>query len=251
MNDENRLYDTLARLRFFVSLPHECGYLADEEAMTLFVDPALRLDMATYGVLARAGFRRSGEHVYRPHCGRCRACIPVRIPVADFRPDRSQRRCLARNADVSLTIRPGVFEEDHFRLYRRYMQARHPGGSMDDDDPAIYRRLIGSAWSETLLYEFRIGPRLLGVAIVDRLPDGLSAVYTFFEPAESRRSPGTLAVLKQIEQARAEGLRHVYLGFWNPRSEKMAYKNRYRPLEYYDGQTWRETPPRDGVAESG
>ncbi len=243
MNDENRLYDTLARLRFFTSLPHECGYLENEEAVTLFVDPALRLDMATYGVLARAGFRRSGEHVYRPHCGHCRACIPVRVPVEAFRPDRSQRRCLARNADVSLQIRAGTFEADHFRLYRRYMQARHPGGSMDDDDPTIYRRLIGAAWSDTRLFEFRIDSRLLAVAIVDRMPDSLSAVYTFFDTDEARRSPGTLAILAQIEQARQEGLRHVYLGFWNPRSAKMAYKNRFRPLEYFDGRRWRDEAP--------
>ena len=238
MNDENHQFQTLTRLRFFVSLPHECGYLPEEEATSLFVDPSLHLDMAVYGELARAGFRRSGEHVYRPHCVRCRACIPARIPVADFRPDRSQRRCRKRNADVTLTIRDAGFEPEHFRLYRTYMQARHPGGSMDDDDPAAYRRLIGASWSDTCLFESRLGDRLLAVAIVDRLPDGLSAVYTFFDPAEAARSPGTLAILQQVEQTRAEGLDYVYLGFWNPRSGKMAYKSRFRPLECFTGSEW-------------
>lgn len=243
MNDENRLHHLLHQLRFFSTPPHECGYLADEEATTLFVDPLAPMDMTRYGILSELGFRRSGAHVYRPHCRLCRACVPVRLPVARFRPDRSQRRCLSRNRDLELTIRPARFDAEHFALYRRYMQARHPGGGMDNDDPQAYTRLIQADWADTLLYSFHQASRLLAVAVVDQGPNFLSAVYTFYEPEAGRRSPGVYAVLQQIAQARDSGRDWLYLGFWNPLTAKMRYKERYRPLEYFNGSRWQSEPP--------
>ena len=243
MNDENRLYTTLHSLRFYASLPHACSYLEDREATTLFVDPDAEVDMEAYRVLSQVGFRRSGTHIYRPHCGTCRACVPVRLPVARFRPNRSQRRCRERNRDLSLHIRPAEFDEVHFRLYRRYMEARHAGGSMDSPDPAAYKRVMTAGWSDTLLYEFRKDQQLLAVAVVDQCQDSLSAVYTYFEPDQSRRSLGVYAVLTQVEQARQSGRNWVYLGYWNRESPKMAYKDRYQPLEYFDGLVWRDSPP--------
>jgi len=182
MNDENHLYRALHALRFYSSFPHPCSYLPDREAVTLFVDPEARMSMATYQILSQVGFRRSGEHIYRPHCGSCHACVPVRIPVATFVPNRIQRRCQLRNEDLELVIRPAEFNESHFRLYRDYMQARHPGGSMDSNDPDAYRRVMSACWSNTDLYEYRYGSDILAVSVVDQCDDSLSAVYTFYEP---------------------------------------------------------------------
>ncbi len=192
MNDENHLYRALHSLRFYSSLPHPCSYLPRREAVTLFVDPEAQMTMETYQILSQVGFRRSGEHIYRPHCSRCHACVPVRLPVADFVPNRSQRRCQRRNQDLALNIRPAEFDEAHFRLYRRYMETRHAGGSMDNNDPDAYRRVMSASWSDTLLYEYRRGADILAVAVVDQCDDCLSAVYTFYEPSEARRSLGFL-----------------------------------------------------------
>ena len=243
MNDENHLYRALHALRFYSSFPHPCSYLPDREAVTLFVDPEARMNMATYQILSQVGFRRSGEHIYRPHCGSCHACVPVRIPVAAFVPNRCQRRCQLRNEDLELVIRPAEFNESHFRLYRDYMQARHPGGSMDSSDPDAYRRVMRANWSDTVLFEFRKGKKIVAVAVVDQCNDSLSAVYTFYEPEQSRRSLGVYAILSQIQQARDSGRDWVYLGYWNPEAPKMAYKTHYQPLEYFDGLIWRKKPP--------
>lgn len=243
MNDENHLYRALHALRFYSSLPHPCSYLPNREAVTLFVDPEAKMDMTTYQILSQVGFRRSGEHIYRPHCSHCHACVPVRIPVARFMPNRSQRRCQLRNEDLELNIRSAEFDETHFQLYRRYMQARHPGGSMDSNDPDAYRRVMSSCWSNTVLYEYRHDSTILAVAVVDQCDDSLSAVYTFYEPKEARRSLGVFAILSQIEQAQRGGRDWVYLGYWNVDSPKMAYKSQYQPLEYFDGLTWRNKPP--------
>jgi len=243
MNDENHLYRALHALRFYSSLPHPCSYLPHRNAVTLFVDPEAKMSMTTYQILSQVGFRRSGEHIYRPHCGSCHACVPVRVPVPAFMPNRSQRRCLLRNADLKLVIRPAEFDAAHFELYRIYMQIRHPGGSMDTNDPDAYRRVMKASWSDTLLFEYRKEQEILAVAVVDQCSDSLSAVYTFYDPRENRRSLGVYAILSQIQQARDSGREWVYLGYWNPLSAKMAYKTQYQPLEYFDGLIWRSTPP--------
>lgn len=243
MNDENHLYRALHSLRFYSSFPHPCSYLPDREAVTLFVDPEAKIDMATYQVLSQVGFRRSGEHIYRPHCDSCHACVPVRVPVSKFVPSRSQRRCQQRNKDLELNIRAAEYDEAHFQLYRRYMRTRHSGGSMDSNDPDAYRRVMSACWSNTDLYEYRYGNDILAVSVVDQCDDSLSAVYTFYEPKQARRSLGVFAILSQIEQARRSGRDWVYLGFWNSESPKMAYKTQYQPLEYFDGLIWRNKPP--------
>ena len=243
MNDENRLYRALHALRFYSSLPHPCSYLPDHEAVTLFVDPEAKMSMSTYQILSQVGFRRSGEHVYRPHCGSCRLCVPVRVSVKTFVPNRSQRRCQQRNEDIKLAMRPAEFNAAHFRLYRRYMQARHPGGSMDSNDPQAYHRVISATWSNTVLYEFSLEEKILAVAVVDQCNDSLSAVYSYYDPEEYRRSLGVFAILSQIQQAHDTGREWVYLGYWNPKSPKMDYKTRYQPLEYFDGLAWRNKTP--------
>lgn len=236
---DNNSFLALQDLKFYVTPSHPCSYLPGREAVTLFADPLVPVDNHQYTLLSELGFRRSGEHVYRPHCPACRACIPVRVPAANFQPDRSQRRNWRRNADLEVHGAPAEYREEHFELYRRYLSTRHAGGEMDDGDPASYRQFISASWSDTWLYEFRHQGRLLAVAAVDHLENALSAVYTFFDPeASRRRALGVFAVLWQIEHARRRGLRWVYLGYWIEQCRKMAYKDRYRPAECFIGHDW-------------
>jgi arginyl-tRNA--protein-N-Asp/Glu arginylyltransferase len=238
MNDETNRFQQLHDLRFLLTPEHECGYLPDHEAVTLFVDPQCDLNPARYNLLAEIGFRRSGEHLYRPHCAHCKACIPVRIPVSRFTPSRNQKRVLTRNKNISVSWRESRFTDEHFALYRRYMQMRHAGSSMDDDNPTYYRRLLATDWCDTRLAEFRQGPRLLAVAITDWMESGLSAVYTFFDPDAHARSLGTYAIMQQIHRAKLNELPYVYLGYWIKQCSKMAYKDKFRPFEYFDGHRW-------------
>ncbi len=229
-------------VKLYLTPPHPCPYLPGLDSVNLLADPARPLDPWHYGRLVLRGFRRSGNWVYRPRCPHCDACVPVRVPVQRFRPDRSQRRCLRRNADLAVHIALPQRTDEYFDLYRRYLQARHPGGGMDRPTPAQFEEFLIADWCETRFVEFRHQGRLLAVAVVDLLPDGLSAVYTFYEPAETRRGLGTLAVLWQIGEARRRRQRHVYLGYWIEQSPKMRYKIRFQPLEgYRDGQ-WLPLP---------
>lgn len=238
MNDETNRYHRLHDLRFLLTPEHECGYLPDREAVTLFVDPQCELSQGTYSLLAELGFRRSGDHLYRPHCPACKACVSVRIPVKHFLPSRNQKRVLQRNQDIQVSWHGPEYREEHFALYRRYMQSRHAGSSMDDDDPGHYQRLFQTRWGESRLAEFRCGSELVAVAITDFLLNGLSAVYTFFDPGAQARSLGSFAILQQIETARSHQLPYVYLGYWIQECEKMAYKDKFRPFEYFDGHRW-------------
>lgn len=233
-------------MAFYATPPHPCSYLEEREAVTLFADPKAQMTTELYTALAELGFRRSGDHVYRPRCPDCQACLPVRVDVAHFRPDRSQRRTQNKNHDLSVHIRPAEFDEEHYALYRRYISSRHADGSMDQDDPEMYIRFLASAWSETHFVEFRQQQRLLAVAVIDLLEDGLSAVYTFFEPDDEKRSLGTLAVLWQIEEARRRKIEWVYLGYLIEESPKMAYKARYRPLEAFEHGEWTRYSPKSG-----
>lgn len=226
-------------IRVFQTLEHPCGYYADRNARNLVIDPLARGLPQVYGTALERGFRRSGGHVYRPHCQHCRACIASRVPVAEFVPDRSQRRCLKRNADVELrTVEPRRSEEN-FALYQRYLAARHPDGGMDDPAEEDFERFLACAWSPTKFFELRLAGGLVGVAVTDVVPQGLSAVYTFYAPDHAARGLGTLAILRQVEWARAKGIPYVYLGYWIARHPKMDYKARFHPLErLVDGQ-WR------------
>lgn len=222
----------------FLSMPHPCSYLPGRTATSMFLDPRQPLDSRQYAAFMRLGFRRSGDLVYRPHCRDCNACIPVRIPVDRFRANRGQRRIWKRNQDLSVITRPPQFSQEHFDLYQRYQAMRHPGGGMDDPDPQKYINFLGSRHIDTVFYEMRWREKLLGLAVTDILPDGLSAVYTFFDPEETRRSLGVYAVLWQVEQAAAHQLPWLYLGYWIKECPKMSYKANYRPLEVFLNGHW-------------
>ncbi len=237
----------MTSVRLLLGTEHACGYLPARSARSAFIDPEFPLSAARYGTLLDLGFRRSGAYVYRPACASCRDCLAARIPVAEFKPDRSQRRCLKRNADLKLKCEAALTEE-HYALYRRYLFARHAGGGMNPEDYKAFRSFLECPWGDTQFWSLRGDGRLLAVAVVDVVPQGLSAVYTFYEPDERRRGLGTCAVLQQIEAAREMGKPYVYLGYWVPRSAKMDYKRRYRPLEILMRDQWRHLDPlADGV----
>ncbi|WP_132999130.1 arginyltransferase [Luteimonas arsenica] len=236
-----------APLRLFHTAGHPCGYWPERTARDLVLDPGDPRLAEFYERALSRGFRRSGDLVYRPHCHGCRACVPVRIPVDAFTPDRSQRRCLVRNADVQTRILPAGEDSERFELYRRYLVHRHPGGGMDDHGKAEFAQFLVGSWSQGRFLELRADGRLLAVAVTDLVDDALSAVYTFYDPDQAPRGLGTLAILQQIDWARRSGRRHLYLGYWIQGHMKMDYKRRFQPLEHFDGQAWRPLP-RDGAA---
>ena len=237
-------------LRLFHTGEHPCGYWPERLARDLVLDPRDPRLPHWYPLSLGWGFRRSGDIVYRPHCHGCRACVAVRIPVDRFAPDRSQRRCLARNADVELRVLPAQRTDEQLALYRRYLAARHAGGGMDGHGAAEFEQFLIGRWSEGRFLELRQrvehgrGP-LLAVAVTDVIDTALSAVYTFYDPDHAARGLGTLAVLKQLEWARREGRRHLYLGYWIDGHGKMDYKRRFRPLEAFDGRHWRDLDDGD------
>jgi arginine-tRNA-protein transferase len=227
-------------VRLFQTLPHPCGYFAERTAQNLVIDPAAPYLPRMYAQALAHGYRRAGGHVYHPQCPQCRACMPARIPVARFQPDRGQRRNLKRNAELTLNIVPAHYSHEYFTLYRRYLDARHPDGGMDNPGPQDFTRFLYTAWSPTSFLELRNADnKLLAVAVTDITPMGLSAVYTFYDPDHEARGLGTHAILRQIELARAYGLAHVYLGYWIERHPKMDYKARFRPLELLFSDGWK------------
>lgn len=234
------------RLQFYLTASYPCSYLADQQARSQVAAPSGLVDTVAYSELMRLGFRRSGVHVYRPHCDHCRACTPTRVVIDGFQPNRAQRRCLARNADLQVQLKPLVYDEAHYRLYRRYQAARHAGGGMDHDDREQYRSFLLQSQVDSALVEYRLDGEVVMVALVDRLLDGLSAVYTFFEPDLEKRGLGVFGVLEEIRLARELGLPYLYLGYWIADCRKMAYKRAYHPLEMLLAGNWQAVEEEHG-----
>ncbi len=225
-------------IKFFTTSSHACSYLEEKQAITLFADPESEMTPAIYSELSDLGFRRSGNYVYRPQCRECRACISVRVPVAMFMPKRSQKRCWKANEDVQVRLLPPEWNEEHYALYALYISERHHQGDMYPPTPRQYREFLTSDWSSTVFVEFRAGDRLLALAVTDSLNDGLSAVYTFYDPRETWRSLGTFAILWQIAECRRRGLPYLFLGYWVRHAERMRYKTQFRPLELLIEGEW-------------
>jgi arginyl-tRNA--protein-N-Asp/Glu arginylyltransferase len=219
----------------YQTAPHPCPYIDSQTAVNLILDPHYPVDGPLYGRLLENGFRRNGGLYYRPFCNACRACISVRLDLDRFTPNRAQRRTAARNDDLVAGLVPAAFSDEHFQLYLEYQSVRHTGDSMDDPDPDKYQRFLVESDMDTWFMELRRrgDGALKAVAIVDFVDNGLSAIYTFFDPHEPRRSLGTQAILSQIDIGHGAGLSWLYLGYWIADSAKMAYKSRFRPLQCF------------------
>lgn len=227
----------LRTLVFFATPPHDCSYLPDREATTMFVDPRAHIDKKLYSQLTALGFRRSGSHYYRPHCENCNACIPVRLKVNDFKLDRNQRRVLEKNRDLACELVPASFSERYYQLYAHYIEQRHADGDMYPPSREQFTSFLVEGATDSWFLEIRLEEELIGLAAVDMLDDGLSAIYTVFDPAHESRSLGTFAILWQIEAAKSWELPHLYLGYWIRECRKMNYKTRFTPIEALrDGQ---------------
>ncbi|MEM7019773.1 MAG: arginyltransferase [Pseudomonadota bacterium] len=233
---------TTSQINLYATPPHECSYLPSRQATTVFLDPHFPKDSRLYGLLSRQGFRRSGEHLYRPHCRECQACISVRVRVNEFEPTRSHRRTWKKNSDLVVKPTAPRYRPEHFRMYAQYISQRHRGGGMDNPTPDSFMQFLTSHWADTTFLEFRKDEQLIAVAVVDRLDNGLSAIYTFYDPSQQHRGLGTYAILWEINEAKKLGLEYLYLGYWIEECDKMNYKNNYKPVEYYVGGEWRDTP---------
>ena len=229
---------SLRDLKVYTTYPHSCSYLREQEATTLFVDPRQNMDKSLYSKLSVLGFRRSGNHVYRPHCSQCNACIPARIPVKQFNPSRGQRRVWQRNRDLIVVATADILDDEAFELYQRYICERHSDGDMYPPDREQYQAFLNSVWDCTRYYRFYDRGELIAIAVVDELEDGLSAIYTFFEPSAEKRSLGGYAIQWQAAKAAEMGLEYLYLGYWIRDCRKMAYKSEYRLLEIYMNSRW-------------
>jgi arginine-tRNA-protein transferase len=234
-------------LQFYATSPYPCSYLPGRDARSQVATPTHLIDAEVYSALVRRGFRRSGAFTYRPHCLNCKACIPVRLPVAELQYSRAQRRAIRNHAELTVRQRPLAFFAEHYALYSRYQNARHAGGGMDEDGHEQYAHFLLQSNVDTRLIEFSEGDTVRMVSIIDVLEDGLSSVYTFYDPDVPGASFGTYNILWQARQCSTLELPYLYLGYWIADSRKMAYKSRFSPIEGLIDGHWQtlELPDRD------
>lgn len=234
----NEVVTELESLEFFQTRPHQCSYLETEVASTAFINPRQRINKTLYSQLSELGFRRSGRHVYKPVCAFCSACIPIRIPVSRFVPKRQQKRVWKRNQDLTVTLTKSIDSDEHYDLYECYIQRRHADGDMFPPSRDQFTEFLTSEWGSTRFFEFRHRKRLIATSIADIMDNGISAIYTYYDPNESRRSLGTWVILYLIELTRRQSLPSLYLGYWIESSAKMRYKSAFRPMEIRHGKNW-------------
>ncbi|MDO9365480.1 MAG: arginyltransferase [Methylotenera sp.] len=232
--------NSLNKLQFYVTTSYDCGYLPNKLAQSLIATPQHLVNAEVYSGLIRQGFRRSGKFAYRPHCENCQACVPVRVILQDFAPNRSQKRAFKQHQYLTTTILPVAFYEEHYALYAAYQRVRHSDDKLTKqiDDVEQYQSFLCQSNVESVLVEFRENNQLKMVSVIDIVSDGISAVYTFYDTTETKASYGTYNVLWQIEWAKSFNLPYLYLGYWIKDSQKMAYKQNYKPLEWLIDGKW-------------
>ncbi len=225
-------------MRFFKTSPHDCSYLSDRQASTVFLDPAVEVPLELYEKLNLIGFRRSGGHFYRPDCAECRKCQSLRVLAREFQPRRRHRRLLRKTAHWRWQVAPVHYEERYWLLYARYIEERHYGGDMYPPNQEDFYRFLLQQTQYGFLLEAWDGSTLVMVSVVDQFTTGLSAVYTFFSPDYHRCSPGTLGILRQIDICQELGLPYLYLGYWIDCVPNMNYKADFQPAEVYRNEHW-------------
>ncbi len=228
----------LQSLKFFLTETEPCSYLPKKKASLLVVDPTEKISASVYSQLSQSGFRRSGETIYRPQCKSCDQCIPIRIPVENFKPKRRHRRIFSRNSQVSVSKIDPFFSVEHFSLYSKYINNRHHSYDMVPSSIAQYRDFLVKGKQETSFYEYREDDVLLAVSVTDSLNDGISAIYNFYDPTLSSRALGIFMILSLIRETSRQNKRFLYIGYWIKECKKMSYKNQFKPLEKLVNRKW-------------
>ncbi len=229
----------LQKIQFYVTAPYSCGYLSNKLAQSLIATPQHLVDGHQYSALIQQGFRRSGKFVYRPHCENCNACIPVRLPVADFQASRSQKRAFKNHQTLNASVSSLAFDEAHFDLYKSYQLARHEGNEKEETVEQ-YRNFLVQSNVNSLSISFTLNGVLKIVSVVDLVEDGVSAVYTFYDCTDTKASYGTYSIMWLIDWCKHLKLPYLYLGYWIKNSKKMAYKENFIPQEALIDCEWQK-----------
>jgi leucyl-tRNA---protein transferase len=237
---------SLQKLQFYVTTPYQCGYLPNQLAQSLIASPQYLVNTQIYSGLIQQGFRRSGKFAYRPHCEHCRACTPVRLVLDRFNASRSQQRAYKQHQDLSVRILPLGYQENHYALYAQYQCIRHAEENTQtaptNDDKEQYRQFLCHSNVESLMIEFSDAQdNVKIVSVVDVVQDGVSAVYTFYDATDRKSSYGTFAIVWLCEWTKTLNLPYLYLGYWIANSQKMAYKQLFKPLEKLVDGEWTES----------